>query len=121
MVSIATYSAAPVASASHAGKLRVGLPTRIQALLSEQCHRVAFESHHHRKPCAAGLTWQEFLFALSFTSTREMGLNDYIGQYGIPYGDLIASSVMVSIPVILVFFFLQRQFVADPTAGSVKR
>jgi multiple sugar transport system permease protein/raffinose/stachyose/melibiose transport system permease protein len=71
------------------------------------------------------VTWQEFLFALSFTSTREMrtlpvGMNDYIGQYGIRYGDLMASSVMVSIPVILVFFFLQRQFVAGITAGSVK-
>ena len=71
------------------------------------------------------VTWQEFLFALSFTSTREMrtlpvGMNDYIGQYGIRYGDLMASSVLVSIPVILVFFFLQRHFVAGLTAGSVK-
>jgi multiple sugar transport system permease protein/raffinose/stachyose/melibiose transport system permease protein len=71
------------------------------------------------------VTWQEFLFALSFTSTKEMrtlsvGMNDYIGQYGIRYGDLMASSVMVSIPVILLFFFLQRHFVAGLTAGSVK-
>jgi multiple sugar transport system permease protein len=61
----------------------------------------------------------------SVTSTREMrtlpvGMNDYIGQYGIRYGDLMASSVLVSIPVILVFFFLQRHFVAGLTAGSVK-
>jgi multiple sugar transport system permease protein/raffinose/stachyose/melibiose transport system permease protein len=71
------------------------------------------------------VTWQEFLFALSFTSTKEMrtlpvGMNDYIGQYGIRYGELMASSVMVSIPVIVVFFFLQRQFVAGLTAGAVK-
>ncbi len=71
------------------------------------------------------VTWQEFLFALSFTSTREMrtlpvGLNDFIGQYGIRYGELMASSVMVSIPVILVFFLLQRYFVAGLTAGAVK-
>lgn len=71
------------------------------------------------------VTWQEFLFALSFTSTREMrtlpvGLNDFIGQYGIRYGELMASSVMVSIPVIAVFFFLQRYFVAGLTVGAVK-
>jgi ABC-type glycerol-3-phosphate transport system permease component len=71
------------------------------------------------------VTWQEFLFALSFTSTREMrtlpvGLNDFIGQYGIRYGELMASSVMVSLPVIAVFFFLQRYFVAGLTAGAVK-
>lgn len=71
------------------------------------------------------VTWQEFLFALSFTSTRQMrtlpvGLNDFIGQYGIRYGELMASSVMVSVPVIAVFFFLQRYFVAGLTAGAVK-
>lgn len=71
------------------------------------------------------VTWQEFLFALSFTSTKDMrtlpvGLNDFIGQYGIRYGELMASSVMVSVPVIAVFFFLQRYFVAGLTAGAVK-
>ena len=71
------------------------------------------------------VTWQEFLFALSFTSTKEMrtlpvGMNDYIGQYGIRYGELMASSIMISVPVILVFLLLQRQFVAGLTAGSVK-
>lgn len=71
------------------------------------------------------VTWQEFLFALSFTSTREMrtlpvGINDFIGQYGIRYGELMASSVLISLPVIGVFFLLQRHFVAGLTAGAVK-
>jgi multiple sugar transport system permease protein/raffinose/stachyose/melibiose transport system permease protein len=71
------------------------------------------------------VTWQEFLFALSFTSTREMrtlpvGMNDFIGQYGIRYGELMASSVLVSLPVVAAFFLLQRQFVAGLTAGAVK-
>lgn len=71
------------------------------------------------------VTWQEFLFALSFTSTKEMrtlpvGMNDFIGQYGIRYGELMASSVMVSAPVIAIFFVLQRYFVAGLTAGAVK-
>ena len=68
------------------------------------------------------VTWQEFLFALSFTSTKEMrtlpvGMNDFIGQYGIRYGELMASSVLISVPVVVVFFLLQRQFVAGLTAG----
>lgn len=71
------------------------------------------------------VTWQEFLFALSFTSSKEMrtlpvGMNDFIGQYGIRYGELMASSVMISVPVIILFFFLQRQFVAGLTASAVK-
>jgi multiple sugar transport system permease protein/raffinose/stachyose/melibiose transport system permease protein len=71
------------------------------------------------------VTWQEFLFALSFTSTKEMrtlpvGMNDFIGQYGIRYGELMATSVLISLPVVVVFMFLQRQFVAGLTAGAVK-
>ncbi|MEA3338166.1 MAG: carbohydrate ABC transporter permease [Chloroflexota bacterium] len=71
------------------------------------------------------VTWQEFMFALAFTQTREMrtvsvGMNDYIGQYGIRYGELMASSVMFSIPIVVVFFILQRQFVAGLTAGATK-
>jgi multiple sugar transport system permease protein len=73
----------------------------------------------------AVVTWQEFIFALAFTSSREMrtvsvGMSDFIGQYGIRYGELMASSVMVSLPIIVVFFFLQRQFVAGLTAGATK-
>mgnify|MGYP005847292555 CR=1 FL=1 len=73
----------------------------------------------------AVVTWQEFLFALAFTSSVNMrtlpiGLNDFIGQYGIRYGELMASSVMVSIPIIALFFFLQRYFVAGLTAGATK-
>jgi multiple sugar transport system permease protein len=71
------------------------------------------------------VTWQEFLFALSFTSTKDMrslpvGMNDFIGQYGIRYGELMASSVLISAPVVAIFFLLQRHFVAGLTAGAVK-
>jgi multiple sugar transport system permease protein/raffinose/stachyose/melibiose transport system permease protein len=71
------------------------------------------------------VTWQEFLFALAFTTTRDMrtlpvGMNDFVGQYGIRYGELMASAVMISIPIVALFFFLQKQFVAGLTAGATK-
>ena len=71
------------------------------------------------------VTWQEFMFALAFTQTRDMrtvsvGMSDFIGQYGIRYGELMASSVMFSIPIGVVFFILQRHFVAGLTAGATK-
>lgn len=71
------------------------------------------------------VTWQEFIFALAFTTTRDMrtisvGMSDFIGQYGIRYGELMASSVMVSIPILVAFFFLQKYLVAGLTAGAVK-
>ncbi len=73
----------------------------------------------------AVVTWQEFIFALAFTTTRDMrtvpvGILDFVGQYGIRYGELMASSVIVSFPVLVIFFFLQRYLVAGLTAGSVR-
>lgn len=73
----------------------------------------------------AVVTWQEFLFALAFTTTKDMrtisvGMSDFQGQFGIRYGELMASSVMVSLPIIALFFFLQRYFVAGLTAGATK-
>lgn len=71
------------------------------------------------------VVWQEFLFALSFTTSPQMrtlpvGLNDFIGQYGIRYGELMATSIVMSVPVIALFLLLQRYFVQGITAGAVK-
>lgn len=71
------------------------------------------------------VTWQEFMYTLALTSTREMrtvsvGMNDFIGQYGIRYGELMATSVMISLPVLLLFLFLQRYFIAGISSGAVK-
>jgi ABC-type glycerol-3-phosphate transport system permease component len=71
------------------------------------------------------VTWQEFMFALVISTTREMrtlpvGLFDFFGQFTISYGTLMAGAVVVSIPIMIVFIFLQRYFIAGLTAGAVK-
>src|SRR5262249_52173479 len=71
------------------------------------------------------VTWQEFIFALAFTTSRDMrtipvGILDFVGQFGTQYGAIMAGSVIVSAPILLLFFFLQRYFVAGLTAGAIK-
>lgn len=73
----------------------------------------------------AVVVWQELLFALSLTTSRDMrtvsvGLSDFIGQYGVRWGELMAGSVVMSIPIIILFGVLQRHFVAGLTAGATK-
>ena len=58
--------------------------------------------------------------ALDLSARVLLDAGDFIGQYGIRYGELMASSVLVSLPVVAVFFLLQRQFVAGLTAGALK-
>jgi len=70
-------------------------------------------------------TWQEFLFALSLTTSQSMrtlpiGILGYIGEHQTNWGLLMASSVLICVPVFALFLFLQRQFVAGLVAGGVK-
>jgi multiple sugar transport system permease protein/raffinose/stachyose/melibiose transport system permease protein len=71
------------------------------------------------------VVWQEFLFALAMTTSKDMrtlpvGLNDFLGQYGIRYGELMATSLVMSVPVIVMFLILQRYFVQGLLSGATK-
>jgi ABC-type glycerol-3-phosphate transport system permease component len=69
--------------------------------------------------------WNELMFAVMFTSTKEMrtlpvGLNNYIGEYGIEWGMMCAAGILTAIPVIFLFMFLQKFLIQGMTAGGVK-
>lgn len=70
-------------------------------------------------------SWDEFIFALTFTSSDEVrtlpiGLQRFIGSYEIYWNHLGAASVLTTIPVIILFLFIQKYMVKGLTAGSVK-
>jgi len=72
--------------------------------------------------------WNEYLFALSFESdsgnwTVPVMISNVGSQssaYTIPWGDEMAASLVVMIPVIALVLLLQRRIVAGLTGGSVK-
>ncbi|PWJ47166.1 carbohydrate ABC transporter permease [Faecalicatena contorta] len=69
--------------------------------------------------------WNEYLFALALTKTNEMrtvpvGINLLMGQHAYEWNQMMAMSVLGSLPVLLLFLFFQRYFIAGMTAGSVK-
>ncbi len=71
------------------------------------------------------VTWQEFMFALTFMSGQKMrtlpvGILDFVRQYGINWGGLMAASTLITIPVFILFLILQRQFISGLTQGSMK-
>ena len=79
---------------------------------------------------AAGLLvfvfcWNEFLFALAFTATDAsrtipVGIALFPGLHEIPYGEIAAASVVVTLPVVVLAFAFQRRIVDGLTAGAVK-
>jgi multiple sugar transport system permease protein len=71
------------------------------------------------------LAWNEFLFALLMTtdaSTRtiSVALAFYIDEAGIHWGPLMAASIAMSIPAIIVFSISQKQLVRGLSEGAVK-
>jgi ABC-type glycerol-3-phosphate transport system permease component len=70
--------------------------------------------------------WNEFLFALVFTSSEQkkvlpVGLATWIGQDAIySWGMLLAGAVLVTVPVILFYLLVQRKLVVGLTEGGVK-
>ncbi len=69
--------------------------------------------------------WQEYLFAITFIASDQLKtlpvvLNSFGNQYGIQWGPTMAASVLMTLPVAIVYLLLQRYFLAGLTAGAVK-
>jgi arabinogalactan oligomer/maltooligosaccharide transport system permease protein len=69
--------------------------------------------------------WNEFLLALTFNTSNEMytlpvGLASMISSTGQAWGDFAAASLLVSLPVALLFLFFQKFLIEGLSAGGVK-
>jgi multiple sugar transport system permease protein len=68
--------------------------------------------------------WGEVLFASVLTTqanrTLAVGLGEYSTEVNVYWNQIMAASLVVSIPVVIGFLLLQRNFVAGLSAGAVK-
>lgn len=69
--------------------------------------------------------WNEYLFALALTQTTEMrtvpiGINLLMGQHAYDWSQMMAMSVLGSVPVLILFVFFQKYFIAGMSSGGVK-
>jgi trehalose/maltose transport system permease protein len=72
--------------------------------------------------------WNEYLFALTFTSiqpearTVPVAIALFTGRYAmqIPFGEIMAAAVLVTVPLMALVLIFQRRIIAGLTAGAVK-
>lgn len=69
--------------------------------------------------------WNEFILAATFMNQEEMytapvGLKFFVGGFQQQWGYFAAGSIIVSVPVVVLFLYLQKYLVSGLTAGSVK-
>jgi arabinogalactan oligomer / maltooligosaccharide transport system permease protein len=70
-------------------------------------------------------SWNEFILAATFMDKEDMytapvGLKFFVGGFSQQWGYFAAGAIIVSIPVVLLFLYLQKYLVSGLTAGSVK-
>ena len=71
------------------------------------------------------LSWNEFLFALTLTKSMDkrtvpIGIELLMGQHAFEWNEMMAMSVLGSLPLLVLYLLAQRYFLAGMTAGSVK-
>jgi multiple sugar transport system permease protein len=71
--------------------------------------------------------WNEFLVALTLSLGQSppqqpltVAINNYIGEYQIDWGHLFAAGLVATVPVVILFAFIERRVVGGLTAGAVK-
>lgn len=70
-------------------------------------------------------SWRDYLGPLIYLNdqklyTLSLGLQQYSSQYGREWGLLMAAAVLITLPVIFIFFFTQRTFVQGVTLTGIK-
>jgi multiple sugar transport system permease protein len=68
--------------------------------------------------------WNEFIYAAVFTTSRvrtiPVALQNMVGEYQITWSLLTSGGVVAALPVVVMFFFVQKQLISGMTAGAVK-
>ncbi len=69
--------------------------------------------------------WNEFVFALVFAQdqsvkTLPIGLVEFSSEFNTDFGGIMAASMVMTVPVVILFLLFQRLFVGGLTAGATK-
>ena len=69
--------------------------------------------------------WNEYIYALTFMTndlmrTVPVGIAMFPSNYEMPWGDMAAGSVIVTVPLIILVLIFQKKIIAGLTTGGVK-
>lgn len=69
--------------------------------------------------------WNEFVFALTFTTTPEMrpltvGLYSFVGRWSIQWQYITTASILGIVPIVLLFMLVEKQLMSGLMGGAIK-
>lgn len=70
-------------------------------------------------------TWNEFIFALVLAQdarvkTLPIGIAEFTTEFNTDWGAVMAASLIMTLPIAILFFAMQRMFIGGLTAGALK-
>lgn len=70
-------------------------------------------------------TWNEFIFALVLAQdyrvkTLPIGIAEFSTEFNVDWGAVMAASLLMTVPITILFMLMQRMFIGGLTAGAVK-
>lgn len=71
------------------------------------------------------VSWSDLIFARTLSSTPSqwtvpVGLSSFSGEFYTSFEPMMAASILFALPVVLLFFVMQKSFISGLTAGGVK-
>lgn len=69
--------------------------------------------------------WNEYIYALTFMTddlmrTVPVGIALFPSNYELPWGDMAAASIVVTVPLIILVLIFQKKIIAGLTTGGIK-
>ncbi|MEH7495640.1 carbohydrate ABC transporter permease [Neobacillus niacini] len=70
-------------------------------------------------------SWNEYIYGLTFMTDDNMrtvpvGISLFPSNYELPWGDMAAASIVVTVPLIILVLVFQKRIIAGLTSGGVK-
>jgi len=72
------------------------------------------------------MAWDEFIIALTIMDNNLMRtlpvgiIQSFVGEFSVKWGEMMAASVVTTVPVIVIFIFLSKYLIGGLIAGAVK-
>ena len=69
--------------------------------------------------------WSDFMGPLLYINTKEkytlsLGLQAFVSEHVVEWNLLMAASAIFTIPIVIIFFFAQKQFIEGITVTGMK-
>lgn len=71
------------------------------------------------------ISWEEFLYSMTFSTSKSartisVGLEMFSSEFKVDWSSILSSAVLMTLPILILFFLIQDVFIASAVGGAIK-